>query len=276
MPDDRDESRGGPTARQTDARRETDRKAASRAPTTRLRAVSRPRIRVSSDRKSVATQKKVHRPWRMAPTESARGGVGAPGPASRRYQAGRRDAENGVTVTGMEREDRGSSGEFAFLYRHLRAVAERYFRNEPAGHTLQPTALVHEAFLRLMEQDGSAFRDQQHFCAAAAVAMRHVLVDHARRRRAAKRGGDRRRVTLSTIELDFDQQSLDILHLHLALERLGKLDPVQERIVVLKFFGGLEMREIAVEVDLSLRAAERAWRAARAWLLIQLRAGPDL
>lgn len=212
----------------------------------------------------------------MAPTESARGGVGAPGPASRRYQAGRRDAENGVTVTGMEREDRGSSGEFAFLYRHLRAVAERYFRNEPAGHTLQPTALVHEAFLRLMEQDGSAFRDQQHFCAAAAVAMRHVLVDHARRRRAAKRGGDRRRVTLSTIELDFDQQSLDILHLHLALERLGKLDPVQERIVVLKFFGGLEMREIAVEVDLSLRAAERAWRAARAWLLIQLRAGPDL
>lgn len=179
-------------------------------------------------------------------------------------------------MSAIGRDDRGHSGDFAFLYRHLRAVAERYFRSEPAGHTLQPTALVHEAFLRLMEQDGPAFRDQQHFCAAAAIAMRHVLVDHARRRRAAKRGGDRRRVTLSTVELDFDQQSLDILHLHLALERLGKLDPVQERLVVLKFFGGLEMKEIAAEVGLSLRAAERAWRAARAWLLIQLRAGPDL
>ena len=166
-------------------------------------------------------------------------------------------------------------GDFEQLYQQLRGVAERYFHREAAGHTLQPTALLHEAFLQLLAHDPGTWRDSEHFRAYAATVMRSVLVDHARARHARKRGGDRQRVTLSAAELDIEGASVDVLNLHQALERLKVLDPLQESIVVLRFFGGLTMDELGRHHGIATRNAERQWRAARAWLAQELRPGPD-
>lgn len=152
-------------------------------------------------------------------------------------------------------------------YAELRRLAERYLGS--ADRTLQPTAVVHEAYLKLAATDPEAWADREHFLAVAARAMRQILVDAARRRLADKRGGDRSRVTLTGLP-EAGPDGLDTLSLDEALTRLGALDPRQARVVELRFFGGLTVPEVAQVLDQSTATVERDWRRARAWLRVQL------
>ena len=152
----------------------------------------------------------------------------------------------------------------AEVYDQLRALAEGYLRRERADHTLQPTALVHEAFLRLAEQDPRKWNDGEHFMALAAQVMRRVLVDHARRHRSAKRGGDHRRVTLS--DVGTDSSEIDLLALDDALSELATLNPRQARVVELRFFAGLSLDEVARYVGVARSTIGADWQMARAWL----------
>jgi RNA polymerase sigma factor (TIGR02999 family) len=157
----------------------------------------------------------------------------------------------------------------AAIYSELREMARRYLRSENSGHTLQPTALVHEAFLRLAAQHQLASASATHTRAMFAQAMRHILVDHARRRRAVKRGGQRLRVALDERLLPAPREH-DLLDLDALLVKLAALDPAQAKLVELRIFGGLTVAEAAVEMGVSKRSAEREWTAARAWLRREL------
>lgn len=159
------------------------------------------------------------------------------------------------------------------VYQELRQLAERYLGREPHGHTLQPTALVHEAFLRLMDAPRLEPNGQTHFFAIAANVMRRVLVEHARARRAAKRGGGHLQLTLDSELAILPAPDMDLLALHEALERLAELDPRQARVVELRFFGGLSMEDVAAELGMSKRTVEDDWALARAWLRRELRSG---
>lgn len=150
-------------------------------------------------------------------------------------------------------------------YRELHAVAERLLASERADHTLQPTALVHEAWLRL--EDGGRFNDAHHFFATAARAMRRVLVDHARGKGRAKRGGGWQRVELEPVSGDDDTPGeVDLVALDAALEQLEAASPRQARVVELRFFAGLEMDAIAEVLKVSPATVARDWRFARAWM----------
>jgi RNA polymerase sigma factor (TIGR02999 family) len=152
------------------------------------------------------------------------------------------------------------------IYGELRRLAGRYMRSERGNHTLQATALVHEAYERLIGQPQVAWQCRAHFFATAAQLMRHILVDHARSRRADKRGGLQQQVTLDDAVLTAGEGTVDVLALHEALEHLAKLDARQARIVELHFFGGLTFEEIALVLEISERTAKRDWSMARAWL----------
>ena len=157
------------------------------------------------------------------------------------------------------------------VYADLRRVAAGYMRREAAGHALQPTALVHEAYVRLVDQKQVKWRNRAHFFGVAAVLMRRILVDHARRRRAEKRGGDWERVTLAGDEVAADtHKEIDVLALDEALERLAQFDPQQERIVELRYFGGLTIDETAEVVGISAATVVREWTIAKAWLRADL------
>jgi RNA polymerase sigma factor (TIGR02999 family) len=166
-----------------------------------------------------------------------------------------------------------SSRLLPIVYDELRRLAASYLRRERPGHTLQPTALVHEAFLRLVDQERVDWQGQTHFFAVAAQAMRRVLVDYARRRRRAKRGGGWLRVPLDDA-LDLgDGQGLaleDVLALDQALTRLSELDPREARLVEQRFFAGRTLAEAAEELGVSLRTAESDWAHAKAWLSREL------
>ncbi len=152
----------------------------------------------------------------------------------------------------------------------LHSLAAKYLAGERPGHTLQPTALVHEAFLRLVGSPGVP-AGRSDFIALAATAMRRVLVDHARARKAAKRGGDRRRIALDAAQAPGeDPGEVDVLALDESLERLAALDPRQARIVELRFFGGLGVEAVASVLGVSARTVEADWRMARAWLRREL------
>jgi RNA polymerase sigma factor (TIGR02999 family) len=153
------------------------------------------------------------------------------------------------------------------VYEELRRLAGGYFRRQPSGHTLQPTALVHEAFLRLA--GSGEFESREHFFAVAATAMRQVLASHARRRRAIKRGGERTRVTLSGLQLP-ETAGIDLVTLDEVLEQLEQVNARQAEIVICRFFGGLTLPEIANTMDVSLTTVEKEWRRARAWLASEL------
>jgi RNA polymerase sigma-70 factor, ECF subfamily len=155
------------------------------------------------------------------------------------------------------------------LYAELRDVAARYMRRERADHTLQPTALVHEAFLRLVGSSPTAFEDRAHFLRVAAQAMRRVLVDHARARNAAKRGGGLC-VTFEENAVAADEQGVDVLVLDDALNRLAAAEPRWARVVELRFFAGLEVPEVAKVLGTSTATVKRDWRFARAWLAREL------
>jgi RNA polymerase sigma factor (TIGR02999 family) len=157
------------------------------------------------------------------------------------------------------------------VYADLRRVAAGYMRREPPGHALQPTALVHEAFVRLVDQKQVKWRNRAHFFGVAAGMMRRILVDNARRRRADKRGGGWERVTLAGDEAAPDShREVDVLSLHEALERLAEFDPQQERIVELRYFGGLTIEEAAEVIGISAATVVREWTIAKAWLRADL------
>ncbi|HEY2796416.1 MAG TPA: sigma-70 family RNA polymerase sigma factor [Thermoanaerobaculia bacterium] len=174
-------------------------------------------------------------------------------------------------VTALLQEwSRGDSGALERLtpivYEELRRIAAGYMRKERPGHTLQATALVNEAYVRLIGQKRVSWQNRAHFFGIAAQLMRRVLIDHARRRQAEKRGADRLRVSTdaeiaSGPDLDFDMLAIDG-----ALTRLERLDPPQARIVELRFFGGLTVEETAEVVGISTATVKREWRTARVWL----------
>ena len=160
------------------------------------------------------------------------------------------------------------------IYGHLRAIAGSYFRAQSAEHTLQPTALVNEAFLKLASSDAKGFESREHFISVAARAMRQILVDYARNKRAQKRGGGQKPVTLSGVAADTDASSvIDLIALDSALTALAKLNERHARVVELRYFGGLTVPEIAKVTGASVATIERDWRGARAWLLMRLADG---
>lgn len=156
------------------------------------------------------------------------------------------------------------------VYEELRALAGRFLRREAAGHTLQPTALVHEAYLHLVDQTRASYLDRQHFFAVAATAMRRILIDHARGRGRQRRGGGRARVELDEGIDACEQSQVDLLALDDALTQLGELDPLKARIVELRFFAGLTVDEVAQVLATSPRTVKREWAVAQGWLYQQL------
>ena len=159
------------------------------------------------------------------------------------------------------------------VYEELRRLAGRYLRNQRPGHTLQPTALVHEAYLRLVNPDKAGPADRSHFVGLAARAMRSILVDHGRARMTAKRGGGFERIPLDDAVALFESKSTDLLELDQALKELADFDEQQSLIVELRFFGGLTIEETADVLGISERTVTRDWRCARAWLYQQLSSG---
>jgi RNA polymerase sigma factor (TIGR02999 family) len=157
------------------------------------------------------------------------------------------------------------------VYSELRRLAGNYLRRERAEHTLQPTALVNEAYLKLVDQRDARWQNRAHFFGIAAQLMRRILVDHARQRQAVKRGGvDQQRLSITSAEAVVKQPEIDLLALNEALDELAQMDPQQSRIVELKFFGGLSIEETAEVLGISHATVERDWKLARAWLRRQL------
>jgi RNA polymerase sigma factor (TIGR02999 family) len=159
------------------------------------------------------------------------------------------------------------------VYQELRALASAHMRAEGDGHTLQPTALVHEAYFRLVGQRVQ-WHGRSHFFAIAAQAMRRILVDHARKRKAARRGGGRQS-TLMDHHAIVSEDPVDLIALDDALERLRTLDERQARTVELRFFGGLEVKETAEVLGVSEITVKRDWRSAKAWLYRELSTQPE-
>lgn len=184
----------------------------------------------------------------------------------------RRDSSHPVT----ELLTRWSEGDLAardalvpLVYDELRRIARRCLADRRGNHTLQPTALVHEAYLRLARRDSDNWRDRTHFFALAAQMMRQILIDYARKGAAAKRGGNAVTLTLdeaSDPSVDKSNSSLDLIALDDAMKKLASLDARQCKIVELRFFGGLSIEETAQMIDISPTTAKREWATARVWL----------
>jgi RNA polymerase sigma factor (TIGR02999 family) len=153
------------------------------------------------------------------------------------------------------------------VYDELRRIAHRYVRRERNGHTIQTTALVNEAYLRLAGTKNIGWQDRAHFFAVTAQVMRNVLIDHARRRLYAKRGGQAQQVPIDDVSLEMSEQRADeLVVLDEALSDLAKLDLRKARVVELRYFGGLSLEETAEVLGISLMTVRRDWRAAKAWL----------
>ena len=158
------------------------------------------------------------------------------------------------------------------VLRELKKIARNFMRGQRVGHTLQTTALVNEAYVRLVDSSRVNWQDRSHFFAISAQLMRRVLVDMARRKNSAKRGGERVQVSLAEDVKAAPQKETDVVALDEALERLAELNPRHSRIVELKYFGGLTEEEIAETLDISVRTVRRDWNLARAWLFRELKA----
>jgi RNA polymerase sigma factor (TIGR02999 family) len=152
------------------------------------------------------------------------------------------------------------------VYEELRQLATRYMRRERLGHTLQTTALIHEAYLRLIDANDVNWQSRAHFFAIAAKLMRRILVEHARRRDAHKRGGSVIRLPLDETLAVADKTDVDLLAIDEALDRLAAVDPQQARVVELRFFSGLSVEETAAALGVSPKTVKRDWSVARAWL----------
>lgn len=156
------------------------------------------------------------------------------------------------------------------VYEELRRIARRYMAAQPVGHTLQTTALIHEAYLKLVGQEEKQWQNRAHFFGVAAQAMRHILVDYARGRNAAKRGGEAHFVSLDEQTAVMKQQSAELIALDDALTRLAEKAPRQARVVEYRYFGGLSVEETAEVLHVSSETITRDWRMAKAWLLREL------
>lgn len=183
-------------------------------------------------------------------------------------------AEDGLSPSRVTRllldwsdgDERARDEVLPLVYDELRRLAAVYLLRERHDHTLQPTALVHEAYLRLVDQRHVNWRNRAQFVGLAAVMMRRILVNYARHRAAGKRGADLQKVPLSDADQPGRPQDVDVIVVHDALDRLSAIDPRKSRIVELKFFGGLTTNEIAEVLQLSPATIERDWSFARAWL----------
>ena len=159
------------------------------------------------------------------------------------------------------------------VYGELHRMARRYMHQQPDGHTLQTTALIHEAYLRLMGQEEKHWENRAHFFGVAAQAMRHILVDYARARQTAKRGGEARAVALDEAAFVSDERAAEVVALDDALAELAQLAPRQSQIVELRYFGGLSVTEIAEVLQVSTDTVTRDWNQAKAWLYRALNRG---
>ena len=176
-----------------------------------------------------------------------------------RLRQGNRDAANAL---------------MPLLYEELRALASSQLKSERRGHTLQPTALVHEAYLKLVDQRHADYRSRGHFMAVAAMVMRRILVNHAQARAAAKRGGAQaQRVPFDSAMAAADGLNMDLIALDEALNRLAERDPRKARVVEQRFFAGIEMSQIAENLGVSLATVKREWQYARTWLAREIQ-GP--
>lgn len=160
------------------------------------------------------------------------------------------------------------------VYEELRLLAIGQMSRERPGHTLQPTALVHEAYLRLVDVDTVSWEGRAHFYGVAARAMRQILVDHARRKGSAKRGGGFQRVTLDDNLNPETRTEFDLFDIHEAIEKLAAREPMLGRIIELRFFGGLTLDETALVLNVSRRKVAKDWAFARLWLAAELMEGP--
>ncbi|HZE72537.1 MAG TPA: sigma-70 family RNA polymerase sigma factor [Pyrinomonadaceae bacterium] len=170
-------------------------------------------------------------------------------------------------------DDEAQEKLFQFVYNDLHRQAARYLRNEHPGLSLQTTDLIHEAYLRLIDQQHVEWQNRLHFFAIAAKVMRRILVDHARGRQAAKRGGSDIRLPLDEAMAVLPEQDLDFVALDEALNKLAQIDAKQSQIVELRFFSGLTVEETAKVLDVSERTVKRDWNVAKAWLRRELRRG---
>jgi RNA polymerase sigma-70 factor, ECF subfamily len=159
------------------------------------------------------------------------------------------------------------------VYDELRRMARRYMGQQSADHTLQTTALIHEAYLRLIGQEEKQWENRAHFFGVAAQAMRHILVDYARARQTAKRGGEARAVSLEEAAYVSDERAAELVALDEALAQLTQLAPRQSRVVELRYFGGLSVAEIAEVLQVSTDTVTRDWNQAKAWLYRELSKG---
>jgi RNA polymerase sigma factor (TIGR02999 family) len=167
--------------------------------------------------------------------------------------------------------DSGAAGKLLpLLYDELRKLARQRMAQESPGQTLQPTALVHEAYLRLVGSESQNWNSRGHFFGAAAEAMRRILVDNARRKQALKRGGKNQRAPQEPEEIPGLQENPEILEVDEALDKLGQSHPQIARLVVLRYFGGLTLEEAAASLDMPIRTAHRRWAFAKAWLRTEL------
>jgi RNA polymerase sigma factor (TIGR02999 family) len=178
-------------------------------------------------------------------------------------------------MAGSESGPSAPEGLLAELYEELRALAAHHLRGERANHTLQPTALVHEVYLRMQGRAGLLVTRRTHFMALASIAMRRVLVDHARARDADKRGGGVTHVTVSSENAITHDRTQDVLAVHSALEKLAIEDPQAERIVEMRFFAGMTEAEIADVLKVSDRWVRKQWAFAKAWLSREIHGGQD-
>ena len=186
--------------------------------------------------------------------------------------------EGGGDVTGLLQAWRGGDQAaldnlIPLLERELHRIAKHYMAAQPPGHTLQTTALVNEAYLRLIDAQRLSWHDRSHFLAVCSQIMRHVLVDHARARQAAKRGGAAEAAPLEEAWVASPEPDTDIVAIDEALGALAKLYPRKARVIELRFFGGLSVEETAAVLEVSQDTVMRDWRLARAWLARELRRG---
>ncbi len=175
-----------------------------------------------------------------------------------------------LLVRASEGDSRAADELLPLVYDQLRALAADLMRRERVDHTLQPTALVHEVYLKLIDQTRARWEDRAHFFSVAAQALRRILVDHARGHAAAKRGGQRAKLELNEGIIAAYEEAVDVLALDDALRRLAEQDTQRARVVELRFYGGLTIDETASVLDVATRTVERQWRYARAWLYREL------
>ena len=170
-------------------------------------------------------------------------------------------------LAGYSRGDKDALDQLMpIVYEELRRQASRYLRREQVGHTLQTTALIHEAYVRLVDQRNMQWQNRAHFFAIAAQLMRRILVDHARTKKRVKRGGSDIRVSLADADVAAKDQDLDVVALDEALQRLSHIDEQQSRVVELRFFSGLTVEETAAVMGISPATVKRDWSMAKAWL----------